>query len=52
MFTPTYVLFIVLELPFMLALSKGQLNFETIQVSYVKFLALNMNVDFIKIFRG
>ena len=36
----------------MLGLSKGQLNFEIIQVCYIKLLALNMNVDFIKIFRG
>ena len=35
MFTPTHVSSIVLELHYMLALSKGQLHFEIIQVSYV-----------------
>ena len=35
MFTPTHVSSIVLELHYMLALSKGQLHFEIIQVLYV-----------------
>ena len=35
MFTPTHVSFIVMELHYMLALNKGQLHFEIIQVSYV-----------------
>ena len=35
MFTPAHVSFIVLEFHYMLALSKGQLNFEIIQVCYV-----------------
>ena len=42
----------VLELHYMLALSKGQLYFEIIQVSYVLsyLMALNMNLSFVKIF--
>ena len=35
MFTPTHESSIVLELNCMLALSKGQLHFEILQVSYV-----------------
>ena len=35
MFTPRHVPSIVLELHYMLALSKGQLHFEIIQVSHV-----------------
>ena len=35
MFTPTHVSSIVLELHYMLSLSKGQLHFDVIQVSYV-----------------
>ena len=51
------VSFIVLELHYMLGLSKNWLHFETykfliFQNRTVKFLALNMNIIFLKFLKG